>query len=95
MPDKAKDIVDLFADWGVNRFSVKWDTRNMRELFDQMDIWGHEINIYGIPDLEAFLQAVLLMPKSITSDYNFPKWYYFGKGSGENGGYYQYQEVWN
>ena len=39
---------------------------------------------------EAFLQAVLLMPRSITSDFNFPKWHYYGRGSGEEGNHYDY-----
>jgi hypothetical protein len=35
-------------------------------------------NIYNVPDLEAFLQAALLLPRSITSYFNFPKWFYRG-----------------
>jgi hypothetical protein len=26
----------------------------------------------------AFLQATLLMPRSVTSYFNFPKWFYYG-----------------
>ena len=82
-PDKAKEIFDMFSDWGINRFSLNWKTPNKREIFDQMDHWGFEVNIYNVPDLEAFLQAILLLPRSITSDFNFPKWHYYGRGSGE------------
>ncbi len=42
------------------------------------------------PDLESFLEAVMLLPTSVTADFNFPKWRYFGQGSGENGGGYEY-----
>jgi hypothetical protein len=87
---KAKEILTMFTDWGINRFSISWLTPDMRQFFDQMDQWGFEVNIYDVPDLESFLQAVLLMPRSITSDFNFPKWYYYGRGSGENGNYYEY-----
>ena len=62
----------------------------MRELLDQLEEWGYEVNIYGVPDLESFLRAVLLLPKSVTSDFNFPKWHYYGRGSGEKGVYYEY-----
>ena len=55
-----------------------------------MDQWGFEVNIYNVPDLEAFLQAVLLMPRSITSDFNFPEWHYYGRGSGHNNMHYEY-----
>ncbi len=89
-PEKAKEILDMFASWGINRFSINWQTHDMRTFFDQMDSWEFGVNIYNVPDLESFLQAVLLMPESITSDFNFPKWYYYGRGSGEGGGHYEY-----
>jgi hypothetical protein len=89
-PGKAKEILDMFAEWGVNRFSINWQTHDMRQFFDEMDRWGFEVNIYNVPDLESFLQAVLLMPYSVTSDFNFPKWHYYGRGSGKKGGHYEY-----
>ena len=87
---KAKEVLDMFVDWGINRFSINWQISNIREFFDQMDKWGFEVNIYNVPDLESFLQAVLLLPRSITSDFNFPQWHYFGRGSGENGDHHEY-----
>jgi hypothetical protein len=42
---------------------------------------GWEINLYGVPDLESFLEAALLLPTSLTADFNFPEWNYFGRGS--------------
>jgi hypothetical protein len=50
-----------------------------------MDRWNFEVNIYDVPDLEAFLQAVLLMPRAITSHFNFSKWHYYGRGLSHNG----------
>ena len=89
-PEKAKEILDMFITWGVNRFSINWQSQDMRTFFEQMDKWGLEVNIYKVPDLESFLQAVLLMPRSVTSDFNFPKWHYYGRGSGEDGDQYEY-----
>jgi len=89
-PEKAKEILDMFITWGINRFSINWKTQDMRNFFDQMDKWGFEVNIYNVPDLESFLEVVLLMPRSITSDFNFPKWHYYGRGSGEDGSHYEY-----
>jgi hypothetical protein len=83
-PKKAKEILDIFTGWGINRFSLSWLTPHKRQVFEQLDRWGFEMNIYNLPDLEAFLQAALLLPRSITSDFNFPKWSYYGQGSGEN-----------
>jgi hypothetical protein len=83
-PLKARAILDRLRGWSVNRFSLEWQTPNLRHLLDQMDRWGFEININNVPDLAAFLQAVLLSPQSITSDFNFPQWRYYGR-SGSNG----------
>ena len=89
-PDKAKEILDMFRSWGVNRFSISWKNLNFHHFFDQMDQWGFEVNIYNVPDLESFLEAVLLIPRSVTSDFNFPKWHYYGRGSGESGEHIEY-----
>ena len=89
-PDDAKRSLDELTSWGINRFSVKWSTLNKRQVLDHLEEWGFEINIYNVPDLESFLKAVLLLPSSVTSDFNFPQWHYFGRGSGENGTSYDY-----
>lgn len=89
-PNKAKDILNQLKSWGINRFSLNWKTPKKRLILNQMDKWRFEVNIYNVPDLESFLKAVLLLPKSVTSDFNFPKWNYFGKGSGEKGKIHEY-----
>ncbi len=90
-PEKAHETLEMFVDWGMNRFSISWVRPDLRKLFDQMDQWGYEVNIYNVPDLEAFLQAVLLLPRSVTSDFNFPQWHYYGRGSGQDLDYVSYQ----
>jgi len=89
-PQKAKEILDMLTTWGMNRFSLAWQNENRRTFFDQMEKWGFEVNIYNVPDLESFLRAVLLMPRSITCDFNFPKWHYYGRGSGQDSEHYEY-----
>ena len=89
-PKRAEGILEMFTTWGINRFSISWKTQDMRTFFDQMDTWGFEVNIYEVPDLHSFLQAVLLMPRSITADFNFPQWHYYGRGSGEGSEQYEY-----
>jgi hypothetical protein len=90
-PEKAHETLEMFVDWGISRFSISWVRPDLRKLFDQMDQWGYEVNIYNVPDLEAFLQAVLLLPRSVTSDFNFPQWQYYGRGSGQDLNYVTYQ----
>ena len=89
-PKRAEEILGKFAGWGMNRFSISWETPEMGRFFDQMDEWGFEVNIYNVPDLNSFLQAVLLMPRSITADFNFPQWHYYGRGSGQDSEQYEY-----
>jgi hypothetical protein len=90
-PDEAKQLVEAMTRRGVNRFSVSWSSPHARLLLDRLDEWGHEVNVYAVPDLEQFLRAVLLLPRSITADFNFPEWHYFGRGSGQRGIYHRYQ----
>jgi len=81
----------MLVDWGVNRFSIAWATPHTRRLFDQLQRWGHDVNIYAVPDLAAFLQAALLLPRSLTADFNFPQWHYFGRGSGAHLDHHTYR----
>ncbi|MGQ0805959.1 MAG: hypothetical protein ACT4PI_19150 [Actinomycetota bacterium] len=90
-PNRARDLLEMLRDWGINRFSVAWGSMYTRRLFDRLDEWGYDVNIYAVPDLEAFLQAALLLPRSLTADFNFPQWQYFGRGSGEGRAYHRYQ----
>jgi len=92
-PGQAHSTLQMLTGWGINRFSISWERPNLRELFDQMDHWGYQVNIYNVPDLEAFLQAVLLLPRSVTSDFNFPQWHYYGHGSGKGGAHLAYRQA--
>ncbi|TES91390.1 MAG: HAD family hydrolase [Anaerolineales bacterium] len=94
-PEQAHKTMQMLNDWGINRFSISWEQSHLRDLFDQMDQWGYEVNIYGVSDLENFLQAVLLTPRSVTSDFNFPQWHYYGHGPGKGGAYLTYQQTKN
>jgi phosphoglycolate phosphatase-like HAD superfamily hydrolase len=83
-PYAAPDLLALLKDWGVSRLSLRWSWES-RMLLDDLEERGWEVNVYGVPDLEAFLQAALLLPTSVTADFNFPDWRYFGRGSGQDG----------
>ena len=89
-PEKAQETLQMLTGWGINRFSLSWEQEKLRAIFNQMDIWGYEVNIYNVPDLESFLEAVYLLPRSVTSDFNFPQWHYYGRGPGKKGNHYAY-----
>lgn len=92
LPDKARELCGLFRGWGITRLSLGWHTKGKRRILRQLQDWGWEVNVYGIPDLETFLQAVLLLPTSVTADFNFPSWNYYGRGPGQNRFYHQYPD---
>ncbi len=81
----------LLRAWGVSRLSLRWSPV-ARRLLDDLEARGWEVNLYDVPDLEAFLEASLLLPTSITADFNFPEWGYFGRGSGARGVVHRYDE---
>jgi len=86
-PAKARETLKMYQTWGVNRFGLSWRTPNLRHLFDTLANWGIEVDIYNVDDLESFLQAVLLMPGSITTTFDFPAWSYYGVEATDRGSY--------
>ncbi|MFW9995108.1 MAG: hypothetical protein ACFFD4_23930 [Candidatus Odinarchaeota archaeon] len=74
MPEKAHEILELIASWGINRFSIHAMTPKKELFMNKMDEWGYEINIFNVEGLVDFLQSLILLPRSITSTFNFPEW---------------------
>ncbi len=81
-PEAGAAILELLRSWGVSRLSLRW-APSTRAVLDIVEAWGWDVNIYGVPDLEAFLDASLMLPASVTADFNFPEWRYHGTGSGQ------------
>jgi hypothetical protein len=90
MPGAARHLLWDLERWGITRVSVSWKTEAKRRIFECLDTWGYEVNIYDVPDLEAFLQAALTLPRSLTADFNFPSWNYYGRGAGARRTYHRY-----
>ncbi len=89
-PDEADAILARLRSWGVSRLSVRWATGLSRTI-DDLERPGWETNVYGVPDLQTFLEAAVLLPTSVTADFNFPAWRYFGRGSGQHGVVHRYE----
>jgi hypothetical protein len=79
-PELAAPILSAIRDWGVTRVSLDWRTPGARDILDVVEGLGWDLNLYGVPDLEAFLEAALLLPASVTADFNFPEWNLDGRG---------------
>ena len=80
LPDQARTVATILADWGIDRFSIEWGAGGLSKTVDTLGRWGFDVNIYDVPDLAAFLRAALLLPRSITSNFDFPHWGYRGQG---------------
>ena len=68
-PNKALEILMMLKSWGVRRFSINWLTQNKRTMIDCLTRWGFEVNIYNVPNHESFVQALHLLPRSISTDF--------------------------
>jgi hypothetical protein len=79
-PTLAQPILAALRGWGLTRLSLDWRVSWSRDVIDVVEKLGWQVNLYGVPDLEAFLEAALLLPASVTADFNFPEWNYDGRG---------------
>jgi phosphoglycolate phosphatase-like HAD superfamily hydrolase len=91
-PEDADVVSDRLRSWGVTRLSVRW-VNGVRRTIDELERRGWETNVYAVPDLQSFLEAAVLLPTSVTADFNFPAWRYFGRGSGEHGAVHRYEPL--
>ncbi len=89
-PREADVVLERLRSWGVSRLSVRWGS-GVREAIGSLERRGWETNIYAVPDLQSFLEAAVLLPTSVTADFNFPAWRYFGRGSGQHGVVHRYE----
>jgi hypothetical protein len=90
-PEEADLVLERLRSWGLNRLSVSW-RNGVRRTIGELEARGWETNIYAVPDLQSFLEAAVLLPTSVTADFNFPAWRYFGRGSGEHGLVHRYED---
>lgn len=89
-PQQAREVLAMLRGWGIDRLSLDWQSDHKRTVIGRLEDWGYAVNIYNVPDLESFLQAALLCPASVTSDFNFPKWRYHGLGGATDAASYRY-----
>ncbi|EAR20329.1 HAD family hydrolase [Nitrococcus mobilis] len=73
-PNRARGLIAMLQDWGVNRFGVAWSAPHKSRLLDLMDRCATDAHIIGVPNLEAFLRTSLLQPRSISSAFDFQLW---------------------
>ena len=67
--EQALETLDLLRAWGVNRVSIRWTQPRVRRLLGVLQAWGQEVDIYDLPDRTSSLEAAVLLPRSVTSDW--------------------------
>jgi hypothetical protein len=94
VPTLAGQVLDTLRQWGVSRVAIDWRTTpQIHDILERFEEYGWEVNIHGVPDLEGFLEAALLLPRALTADFNFPDWHYYGRGSGQQSVYHRYNLI--
>ena len=68
-PRRARAVLRMLAGWGISRFSVAWAYDTTLSLVQALQDWGYHIDLYAVPDHGSFLH-VLLLPRSLTADFN-------------------------
>ena len=69
----GRDILGALGVWGITRVSLDWRTPGVRDVLDAVEGLGWEVNLYGVPDLESFLEAALLLPASVHCRLRLPR----------------------
>lgn len=65
-PEAALEALDRLRAAGINCFSVSWAKSRQRALASQMLDWGLVVNVDDVRNFEDYLQAALLLPRSLT-----------------------------
>jgi hypothetical protein len=73
LPDHALRILEALREFGIDRFGVDWRAPHARRLAAELTRLGFEIELAAVPDLENFLGAALLLPRSISADFDPPE----------------------
>ena len=67
VPERAEEMLETLYNWGIDRFSLSWSTQKKHDAFARLEELGYAVNIYDVPDLRAFLEAALMLPRSLTA----------------------------
>ncbi|MDQ4124594.1 MAG: HAD family hydrolase [Actinomycetota bacterium] len=92
-PSLADHVLTELRRWGATAVSLAWTTPCIRTLLDELESHGWDVYVFGVEDLESFLDASLLLPRAVIADFNFPDWHYYGRGSGQRRAYHRYELV--
>jgi hypothetical protein len=65
--EHALDLLDVLRRWGVDRLGIHWSQPRVRDFVGEVERWGREVDVNGIDEPEALLQAALLLPRSVSA----------------------------
>jgi hypothetical protein len=65
--EHALDLLDVLRRWGVDRLGIHWSQPRVRDFVREVERWAREVDVNGIDEAEALLQAALLLPRSVSA----------------------------
>ena len=69
--EKLDQLLARLELFGINRFGVDWNTRKMKQMVEWLVDNGRNVTLNNVCGYDAFLQAVLMGPRAILSDFSF------------------------
>jgi hypothetical protein len=70
-PKFVEDILRNLTKIGINQFSVSLHTYNKELFLEKLDDMKYDLNIRDVISIEEFMQALILLPKSIITNFDF------------------------
>ncbi len=77
-PDEALEMLTILRNMGIDRFSLTRGKPAWRRIAGDVAKWGFDVHINTITSFNNFLQAALFTPRSMTLNFGFDGWRYFG-----------------
>lgn len=69
--EKVSEILSLLSSWGINRFSLNWDTTDEKKDFiNYLEEKGLNVHLSNVADIESLIKVILLHQCSVSCDFN-------------------------
>ena len=70
-PDQVLDILRKLDELGINQFSISFNTYRKQAFIEKLEELDYDVNIRDVYSFEEFLQAILMLPRSVISSFDF------------------------
>ncbi|MCH8906236.1 MAG: hypothetical protein IH840_04020 [Candidatus Heimdallarchaeota archaeon] len=70
-PEYVENILKKLDSFGLNEFSISFNTYKKENFIEALEVLGYDLNLRDIYTLDEFLQAILYLPSSLISTFDF------------------------